>query len=387
MTKRMRKLPSFSAAAGALAVAAERALSIALAMALTAVAIPAIADDDDSHDGSNVCERSANKMFRSCRFDVNEEHHATIAKCINLGEADERRECKEIAWKTRLEDREGCGEQREAREDVCDLLGENRFPELLMEGNFVADPIGNEYFSLVPGHTYVARAGEGFEETIVVTVTDQVREILGVNCRIVVDIVLVKEDGEYVAVEVTDDYYAEHAVTGDVHYCGEVARNFEDGALVNLDGSFEAGRDLAISGILIKADPETDDAHRQEYLLGEAEDVIRYVSGEDDLTSVGPGEDGDNPNFPCNGGCVKTEEFIPPEPGAGEFKYFLAGTGFVLGVDLEDGEPTGERDEVLCVGDSLSILATDANCGIAPADLPDLQDQLCRLSPDAFCED
>ena len=381
MTKHMRKFPAFSAVAAALALAAETAVSITLAMALAAVALPAIADGG----GSTVCERSADKMFLSCRFEVNEEYYATTAKCINLGNRDKRTECQEEALNTLREDREGCGDQQDARVKVCKLLGENRFPEALRDkGNFVKNPVGNPYFSLQPGHTYVARAGENFEETIVVTVTDQVRKVRGVNCRIVVDVVLLKEDGEYVAVEVTDDLYAEHALTGDVHYCGEVARNFEDGVLVDLDGSFEAGRDLARSGILIKANPIGGDAHRQEYLLGEAEDVIRYVAGADDPTSVGRGEGGENPKFPCNGQCVKTEEFIPPEPGAGEFKYFVAHTGFVLGVALEDGIPTGERDELLCVGDSLATLA-QPDCGID--DVPVLLDQLCRLSPDAFCED
>jgi hypothetical protein len=121
-------------------------------------------------------------------------------------------------------------------------------------------------------------------------------------------------------------------------------------------------------------------------LLGEAEDVIRYVG----VTETPPAEEGgENPNddaFSCSmhGGCVKTEEFIPPEPESGEFKYFLAGTGFVLGVGLEDGEITGERDELVCIGDSLDILA-DPSCGIEDADK--LREELCRLSPDAFCED
>ena len=341
---------------------------------------------DDDNPQLTVCEKSANKMFRSCRFEVKEEYFATTAKCINLGDADERQECLAEAKETLSEDRMGCGEQREARNDVCELLGENRYdPEPLLDtGNFLVEPNGsNPYFSLTPGHTYVARAGENFEETIVVTVTDEVREILGVNCRIVVDIVLVKEDDELVAVEVTDDYYAQ-ALNGDVHYCGEVARNFEDGALVDLDGSFEAGRDLAKSGILIKAQPIAGDAHRQEYLLGEAEDVIQYVAGVENLTSVGVGEGGENPNFPCDGACVKTEEFIPPEPSDGEYKYFIAGVGFVLGVALEDGVPTGERDEMLCMGDSLNVLRNNQDCGISDAD--ELLEQLCKLSPIAFCE-
>jgi len=355
-------------------------------MAFAFGSLPATADDD--YDGSTICERSAIKMFKSCRFEVKEEYFASIAICINLGDADERNACKEEAQATRLEDGPGCAEQREAREDVCELLGENRYdPEALLDsGNFVAEPDdSNPYFSLEPGHTYVARAGEDFEETIVVTVTDEVREILGVNCRIVVDIVLLEdEDGDFEAIEITDDYYA-LALNGDVHYCGEVARNFEDGALVDLDGSFEAGRDGAKSGILTLAHPMAGDAHRQEYLPGEAEDVIRYVAGVYSLTSVGIGEGGENPNFNCLDQCVKTEEFIPPEPDDGEFKYFIAGTGFVLGVGLEEGEPTGERDEVLCIGDSLAILE-HPSCGIDILDLSELQEQLCELSPIAFCD-
>ena len=221
------------------------------------------ADDDDEDDDRNrgrstVCEKSADKMFRSCRFEIKEEYFATAAKCINQVDADDpgKEACFEMAREAFVEDREGCRDQREARKEVCELLDEDVYgPEgLLNTGNFVTEPDGsNPYFSLAPGHTYVARAGEGFEETIVVTVTDEVREVLGVNCRLVVDIVLVEEDGEFVAVEVTDDFYA-MALNGDVHYCGEVARNFEDGALVDLDGSFEAGRDLAKSGILIHYD-------------------------------------------------------------------------------------------------------------------------------------
>ena len=58
-------------------------------------------------------------------------------------------------------------------------------------------------------------------------------------------------------------------------------------------------------------------------------------------------------------------------------------TGFVLGVALEDGEITGERDELVCIGDSLDILA-DPGCGIE--DVDKLREELCKLSPDAFCE-
>jgi len=341
-------------------------------------------DREDSSNGSNICVKSAKNMFRSCRHEVKEEFFATTAKCINIEDSNSREQCLVNAQITRQEDKQNCGEQKESRKEVCELLGEDRFSEaLLNSGNFVGEPDNsNPYFSLQPGHTYVARAGENFEEIIVVTVTDHIREILGVNCRVVVDIVLVEEDGEFVAIEVTDDFYAQ-AINSDIHYCGEIARNYEDGLLVDLDGSFQAGRDLANSGILIKASPNSGNAHRQEYLLGEAEDVIQYIAGVANTTSVGFGEGGENPAFFCDGNCVKTEEFIPPEPESGEYKYFLADTGFVLGVALENGVPTGERDEVLCVGGSLDVLH-DPSCGIEnPAEL---LEQLCELSPIAFCD-
>jgi len=357
-------------------------------------------DDDYDHNSLTVCERSANKMLRSCRNEVKEEYFAVTAMCINLGDAEEREACFDEARTARSEDKELCGEQREARNNVCEILMEDRYdPEAFLEPeNFVEEPDDtNPYFSLKPGHTHVLQGVGGDEdEIVVVTVTDEVltlfaededgNPIVGVNCRLVVDIVLeVDDDGELEAVEVTDDYYAQ-AKNGDVHYCGEVARNFEDGLLVDLDGSFMAGRDLAKSGILIKAVPATsgdESAHRQEFLLGEAEDVIRYVSVNADQEEEYEGEPLVNLNYPCGGECVKTEEFIPPEPEAGEYKYFIAGTGFVLGVALEDGEPTGEREELLCSGTSLDVLD---DCNGEEIIDEDTRDLLCELSPVAFCD-
>jgi len=380
-------------------------LSIGLLTASSLVMASGNHDDDDDNDGyhfnGNICKKTADKMLQSCRNEVKEEYYAEKAKCMNLAEDDleERDECLQDVKQARREDRKLCDDQREARRNLCNLLPDREAsgygPEaFLSPDNFVEEPDGsNPYFSLAPGHTYVAevRGGEDDDgnpvvETVVVTVTDKIRTVLededdedsGVACRLVVDIVLV--DGE--PVEVTDDYYAQ-AVNGDVHYCGEVARNFEDGFLVDLDGSFLVGENRAKSGILIKANPLTGDVHRQEWLLGEAEDAITYVAGADAPTySTGDDEGGENPHFKCSEsmmGCVKTEEFIPPEPDAGEYKYFIAGTGFVLGVALEDGEPTGEREELLCTGDTLTGVL-DA-CGIAA----EVRDDLCDLS-NAFCE-
>ena len=63
----------------------------------------------------------------------------------------------------------------------------------------------------------------------------------------------------------------------------------------------------------------------------------------------------------------------------------MPGTGFVLAVKLdEDDQPTGEREEVSCIGDSLEIL-DDPACGIADPDA--LREQLCIWAPTALCGD
>ena len=50
---------------------------------------------------------------------------------------------------------------------------------------------------------------------------------------------------------------------------------------------------------------------------------------------------------------------------------------------MEDGELTGEREELVCLGDSLEVLS-EPECGLADAEV--LLEELCRLSPDAFCD-
>lgn len=353
---------------------------------------PVDADDDPGNGNAQrtTCARTAQTMQKACLFDVGATLHATLAACMNLAEA-EREACAGEARAARGEETELCGEQLESRQEVCELLNEFRYRDPLSSSRITfVDPgeIGdagfapNPYVSLVPGQTQVVRAGEDGEELGVITVTNQTRTIDGVECRVVVDVAVeaATEDGavEYEPVELTDDWYAQDSV-GNVYYCGELARNYEDGVLRDLGGSFESGRELAKGGVLVKAMPAVGDAHRQEYALGEAEDVVEYVDLNATPTDA---EGGENPRFHCAGNCLKTLERNPLEPGAMEIKYYVPNVGFVLAVPMEDGEFTGEREEVVCAGDSLDVLDA-SECGIEePAAL---REQLCKLAPEAFC--
>ncbi|MGD8913556.1 MAG: hypothetical protein PVJ68_12560 [Candidatus Thiodiazotropha sp.] len=341
--------------------------------------------------GHSPCEITAKQMFQACRADAIDDLKTTLANCTNLATRTERVACHKEAKEVRLEEAEYCNDQLDARIDACDLLDEHRYDNDPLRDPTIAfvDPddvdqsSANPYVSIVAGHTYVLRAGEEGEETVVVHVTDESREIQGVLCRVVVDAVVeVEEDNasgeiEYVPVEITDDWFAQDT-EGNVYYCGEVARNYEDGVLVDLDGSFESGREFAKAGLLIMAMPELGLAHRQEFSLGEAEDIVQYV----DLAGI-PGEE--NENFPCADadGCLMTYDFAPLGPESSEFKYYIPGIGFVLAEAMEDGELTGETEQLLCVGDSLDILE-DPACEID--DTEELLEELCKFAPDAFCD-
>ena len=365
-----------------------QALSLCVALAGVAVA-----DEDDSafNEATTPCERAARDMLSACKSGVRDDLYTTNANCRSMTDGDDRKECFAEARQTKKEEVESCRDVLEAREGACELLGENRYQDPLLEpDNVFIDPDQvpgvyppNPYVSVAAGHTYLLHAGEEGEEIVVVHVTDEIREILGVACRVVLDAVVEveTEGGEvaYQAVEVTDDWFAQDEI-GNVYYCGEISRNFEDGTLRDIEGSFEAGRDFAKAGELIRAFPAADDAHRQEYALGEAEDIVRYVAA---MTEPAEEEGGDNEAFPCSPDmCLKTLEFSPLEPESAEFKYYLPGTGFVLAVAMEDGEITGEREELVCIGDSLDVLG-DPACGVA--DPHALLEELCAQSS-AFCD-
>lgn len=70
-------------------------------------------------------------------------------------------------------------------------------------------------------------------------------------------------------------------------------------------------------------------------------------------------------------------------------KYYLPEVGFVLALpfelnDDEEFEWTGEREELLCTGDSLDIL-TNGECDVDDGD--ELLRAVCANAGDWFCED
>ena len=135
--------------------------------------------------------------------------------------------------------------------------GGDYHPEL-DPADFVA-AIDNPYLPFAIGTRWVYEStGEDEVERVEVTVLPDRKEILGIQATVVRDTVTV--DG--VLVEDTLDWFAQDRA-GNVWYLGEAVKNYEDGELVDTEGSFEAGVDGALPGIAMPAHPAPGDAYRQ----------------------------------------------------------------------------------------------------------------------------
>jgi hypothetical protein len=94
---------------------------------------------------------------------------------------------------------------------------------------------------------------------------------MGITATVVTD--TETRDGELV--EQTADWFAQDR-GGNVWYLGEDIKAFENGQ-PSPAGSWEAGVDGALPGIIMKAHPQVGDAYRQEFYRGEAEDMGKVV--------------------------------------------------------------------------------------------------------------
>ena len=110
--------------------------------------------------------------------------------------------------------------------------------------------IDNPYFPMAPGSRREFREtdAEGAVRRVVVTVTNDTKMIIGIETRVVHDIVT--EDGQ--VTEDTYDWYAQDS-EGNLWYLGEDTKEYENGKLKTTEGSWEAGVDGAQPGIIIPA--------------------------------------------------------------------------------------------------------------------------------------
>ena len=279
-------------------------------------------------NAQNLCESTANEALRACRLDVLGEYRLALGKCDNIADLEEREECKDEAREELWEAWGECPEQYEARLEICDTLGPDAYdPEIDPEDFMSPEDIAanpNPYLPLVPGTVKVFEAEtEDGTERIEVTVTDDTKDILDVECIVVRDTVSIDEE----LVEDTFDWFTQDK-DGNVWYFGEISLNYEDGELVDIEGSWTAGEDGAKPGIVMPEVPQVGSMYRQEFLLGEAEDMGQIYSLSESV-SVPYGFFAD---------CLMTRDWTPIEPDVTEYKYYAPGVGVVLEANFADGE-------------------------------------------------
>ncbi len=192
---------------------------------------------------------------------------------------------------------------------------------------FVRD-VDNPYYPLTPGARWVYE-GEadtpGKTEHTEVVVLAERKEILGVSTTVVRDTVSV--DG--VVIEDTYDWFAQDD-EGNVWYFGESVKNYENGRFVDSHGSFEAGVDGALPGIVMRAHPAVGDAYRQEFYAGQAEDLARIERiGGSKTVPAGTYTD-----------VLVTTDWNPLEPDVVEQKTYAPGVGVIFEEHVKGGAGT-----------------------------------------------
>ncbi len=187
--------------------------------------------------------------------------------------------------------------------------------------------IDNPWLPLRRGSRWTYEGSGDRRRRIEVVVTDETREIEGITATVVRETETL--DGE--VIEDTFDWYAQDR-DGNVWYLGEATREFRDGEVVSTAGSWEAGVDGALPGIIMRAGPRVGDAYRQEFYPGQAEDMAEVVR---------TGASGTVP-FGTFDGLLVTKEWTPLEPNVVEEKYYAAGVGLVLEQAVRGGSTRAE---------------------------------------------
>ena len=323
------------------------------------VSTPALAKGNRHHVvHPRACSKTATAAYLACYNEKTDDYWIAQGNCYNLDDPGDQAECFQEAKGEYKDAKAECQDQLDARKDLCDELGEDPYDPPIDEIRWVnperiSAETANPYFPLVRGYKWVYKTYDEDDEAkeIIETNTDEVlmetKEIMGVKCFIVHDIVY---DGNNIdpdkIKEDTYDYYAQD-VDGNVWYFGEFSLSFEED-LPSMEGSWIFGMDDAKPGIVMFANPlpewvEVGTVYRQEFLLGDAEDWAQLEDLEaevsNSLSTIGNCEVGTSH-------CRGTAEGTPLEPDVIEHKYYKPGIGTVLETAPTDTASDGERTEL-----------------------------------------
>jgi hypothetical protein len=210
--------------------------------------------------------------------------------------------------------------------------------------------IDNPYSPMLPGLRVVfseVSVDECVTDEVLVTAdskTDFIGDYTGLEARVVLDRAWLDADcdgGRDVLLEDTFDWYAQDDA-GNVWYVGEDTTAYEyddEGNLIgsSKEGSWQAGTDGAVAGLIMLAEPSPGDFYQQEFAADTAEDAAKVVGTDREVTT----------GLGTFTGCLVTKEWSPLSPGAIEHKYYCPDTGGLVLVREFHGKTTiGEAVEI-----------------------------------------
>jgi hypothetical protein len=189
--------------------------------------------------------------------------------------------------------------------------------------------IDNPYWPMKPGSHWVYREtdAEGEVQHNDVIVTNKTKTIMGIEAVVVHD--TVKQGGQLT--EDTFDWYAQDS-EGNLWYLGEDTTEYENRKVKTKEGSWEAGVDGALGGIIVPARPEPGLTYREEYYKGHAEDGAEVLTL--DAHARVPYGTYDH--------LLETRNFSPIEPDVVEEKFYAQGVGVVLEITVSGGSDRGD---------------------------------------------
>jgi hypothetical protein len=183
----------------------------------------------------------------------------------------------------------------------------------------------NSYFILQPGYQLVFAGVEDDEPlNVTVTISNETKVVgEGIVTRVVEEKVVNGETGDLK--ELTKDYFAICDKTNSVFYFGEDVNNYEDGELVDHEGSWLHGSDNARAGLIMPGTVLLGSRYYQEIAPEVALDKAEVVSM-NQTVSVPAGTF----NY-----VVQMKESNDLEPGVEESNLHVPGVGQVIDNELE----------------------------------------------------
>jgi hypothetical protein len=187
-----------------------------------------------------------------------------------------------------------------------------------------SSPVNNPYFPLKPGTVFLYKGAEGNDRLVErLRVTRRQHDIEGVSTTVISDIL--HANGRLQ--EKTTDWYADDN-SGNTWYFGERTATYHpNGTVASREGTWRAGLNGGVAGIIMPVDPTITDAYRQEFLKGHAEDQAWIVATHEQLRVP----------YGKLDQIVRSYEWTRLEPNVVSVKFYAPHLGIVSERDVAGG--------------------------------------------------